>query len=274
VPDLVSVIVPTRNSAGTLKACLRSVRAQTYSAVELIVVDNYSSDGTAQLARSLANAVIEAGPERSAQRNIGGRSAKGEFVAFIDSDMVLEPTVLAEAVARAVAGADAVVIPEISVGDGFWARCKTLERSCYIEDPTIEAARFFTRDAFLRVDGYDEQIVAGPEDWDIHERIRAVGGQIDRTAALIRHDEGRLRLRETVAAKFYYGKATAVYIKKHPELARKQLRLIRPAFIRHWRRLARHPVTTAGMFVQKACELGAGALGIAFAYASFRRRPD
>jgi arabinofuranan 3-O-arabinosyltransferase len=179
--------------------------------------------------------------------------------------------VLAEAVDRAGAGADAVVIPEISVGEGFWTRAKALERSCYLEDPTIEAARFFTRAAFERVGGYDEEIAAGPEDWDIHERVRATGARIDRTAALIQHDEGRLRLRETMATKFYYGKATGQYLRKHPELARTQLRVIRPAFLRHWRRLARDPVTAAGMMFQKVCELGAGAVGLALAWIAARR---
>ena len=47
---LVSVIVPTKNSQATLGACLHSIKAQTYPHIELIVVDNFSTDGTLALA--------------------------------------------------------------------------------------------------------------------------------------------------------------------------------------------------------------------------------
>ena len=65
--------------------------------------------------------------------------------------------------------------------------------------------------------GFDESIPAGPEDWDLHERVRARGGGVQRTDALIWHDEGRLRLRETMATKFYYGKGTEVYMRRHAD---------------------------------------------------------
>jgi arabinofuranan 3-O-arabinosyltransferase len=155
-----------------------------------------------------------------------------------------------------------VVIPEVSFGEGYWTACKALERSCYIGDDTIEAARFFTRAAFDAAGGFDESIPAGPEDWDIHERVRGEGVRVGRTAARIWHDEGRLTLRQTMRTKFYYGTSAAVYMRRHAGVARRQARLIRPAFIRHWRRLARHPLLTAGMLAMKALELAAGAAGL------------
>jgi glycosyltransferase involved in cell wall biosynthesis len=252
-------------------ACLESARAQDHPDVELIVVDNHSSDRTQQIARELADTVLVAGPERSAQRNAGARAATGRFLVFIDSDMVLEPSVVSEAVRAAGEGAASVVIPEQSFGEGYWTRCKALERACYLGDDTIEAARFFTRDAFERADGYDESIPAGPEDWDLHQRVRAGGGRVGRTRALIWHDEGRLRLRETMATKFYYGKGADVYMRRHSGVARKQARLFRPAFVRHWRKLARRPLTTAGMLVMKALELAAGAAGLLKARIGARR---
>ena len=259
--DLVTVVVPTRNSARTIERCLRSIREQTHPAVELIVVDNHSGDSTPESAAAIADVVVEAGPERAAQRNIGAARARGSFLVFIDSDMELAPRVIAEAVAQAHQGADAVVIPEESFGEGFWAHCKAVERSCYLHDETVESARFFTRRVFDQVGGFDEEIMAGGEDWDIHERVGRAGVRVGRTSEVIRHDEGRLRLSETMATKFYYGRGTGVYIRKHPELARRQVRVLRPAFVRHWRKLAREPTTAAGMLAMKVCELSAGAAG-------------
>jgi glycosyltransferase involved in cell wall biosynthesis len=262
---LVSVIVPARNSSDTIGECLRSIRNQSYAPVELIVVDNGSTDATPQIAAGIADAVLDAGPERSAQRNAGARASHGAYLVFIDSDMLLRPEVVGDCVARAEAGADAVVIPELSFGDGFWARCKALERSCYHGDETIEAARFFRRESFFAVGGYDETIPFGPEDWDIHARVRAARGRIGRAAAVIDHDEGALQFRELLGRKYYYGKATARYIRNHGGLARRQLTVLRPAFLRHWRRLARHPFTAVAMLVMKGCELSAGAAGLVVA---------
>jgi glycosyltransferase involved in cell wall biosynthesis len=267
MPELVSVIVPARNSSDTIGQCLRSIRSQSHEAIELIVVDNGSSDETPRIAAELADAVLDIGPERSAQRNAGARASHGAYLVFIDSDMLLRSHVVCDCVARVDAGADAVVIPEASFGKGFWARCKALERSCYHGDETIEAARFFRRQVFFAVGGYDEMLPFACEDWDIHARVRASGGRVDRAEAMIDHDEGALRLRELLARKYYYGKATERYIRNHGSMARRQLTLLRPAFFRHWRRLARHPFAASGMFVMKACELSAGAAGLLLARA-------
>ena len=264
--DVVSVVVPTRNSAATLAACLASVRAQTHAPVECLVVDNHSADGTAAIAAGQADRLIVAGPERSTQRNVGARAATGAHLLFVDSDMLLDPEVVAQAVARARAGAAAVVVPEESFGEGFWAQVKALERSCYLGDETIEAARFFRRDAFEAAGGYDESIYAA-EDWDLHARVRGAGWPTARTEAFIRHDEGRLALSETMRTKYYYGKSAATYLRRHSDQARAQVSPLRPAFLRHWRRLARRPVLAAALVVLKVCELGAGAAGVLVARA-------
>ena len=92
-----------------------------------------------------------------------------------------------------------------------------------------------------------------------------------RTSAEIVHHEGKLTLAGLVRKKFYYGKSLPRYIARHPELARKQFVLIRPAFVRHWRRLARSPLLTAALIAMKVAEFGGGAAGFATARLAGRR---
>jgi glycosyltransferase involved in cell wall biosynthesis len=261
-PVRVSVIVTTRNSAATLERLLASIAAQSYQPVEIVVVDNASTDATREVALRFTKAVFERGPERSAQRNAGVSDASGEYVLILDADMILEPQTVGACldVAEATA-AVAVVVPESTIGTGLVARIRKLERSCYEGDPTVEAARFFERGAFLRYGGYDEEL-SGPEDWDLPARMRRAGELVARAdAARIQHDESGLTLKAHLAKKFYYGKSLRRYARRHPQLATRQFNLFRPAFIRNWRRLARHPLLASGVFALKAAEFTAGAAG-------------
>jgi len=91
--SLVSVYLPTRNRADQLAHAVESVLAQTYGAIELVVVDDASSDGTAEYLNRRAKTDPRLKVIRSprtqggaAARNIGILSAKGEFVTGLDDD--------------------------------------------------------------------------------------------------------------------------------------------------------------------------------------------
>lgn len=253
----VSVIVTTRNSGQTLEACLGSVRRQTYAATELVVVDNHSSDDTVEIAKRYADRVATIGPERSAQRNHGASLASGELLLFIDADMVLDPEVVAEGAHLLGAGPDpAVVIPEETVGEGFWTMCRSLERGCYNGDDTIEAARFYSRAAFAEAGGFDTELNGG-EDWDLSRRV-ARGRRLPRTRAIIHHDEGRTRLRSVYKKRRYYAPGYLAFARKHGRAAvARGNPIFRAAYVRNWRTLGSHPLLTAGMFTLKAVELAA-----------------
>lgn len=257
-----SVVVPTRNAARTLDACLASLRAQQGAAIELIVVDNASNDDTPAIAARYADRVLAGGPERSAQRNQGWRAATAPLVAFLDADMVAEPQLAGDAVAvvRGDARLGALVIPEESFGVGFLARCRALEKRLYLGDPAVEAARVFTRAALAATGGFDERLTAF-EDWDLTDRALAAGFLLGRTQARVWHDEGRIRLRVAFAKKRYYGQWLARY-RSRPD-APPPRPLTRPVLTRSWGHLASQPVRAAGLAVLKAVEaagIAAGAL--------------
>lgn len=257
----ISFVVPTRNSARTLDACLGSLRAQVHEPVEIVVVDNASTDGTADIARRYAHTVADRGPERSAQRNHGTAVSTGDVVVFVDSDMVLEPHVAGEIAARLEAdpGLGALIIPERSFGEGFLAACRVLEKSLYVGDDGVEAPRAFRRRVIEALGGWDENLTAA-EDWDLADRTAAAGVGVGRIAAWIWHDEGRIRLRVTFAKKRYYGRWIDRYLQMHTGRGRRKF--ARTALLRRPGRLLRHPLRTGGMVVLKATEAAGLLLGV------------
>ncbi len=156
----VSIIVPTKNSSSTLEDCLRSIKTQTYKNIEVIVVDNFSTDNTPDIAKKYADKFFQVGPERSAQRNFGVKNSTGKYVAIIDSDMELSESVTIECLNEMQKkNVVAVVIPEESFGTTFWANVKKLERSYYVGINFMEAARFYEKAIYEKLGGYDEGLI-------------------------------------------------------------------------------------------------------------------
>lgn len=262
---IVSVVVPTKNSAATLSECLKSIQEQTYPEIELIVVDNFSTDGTQEIARQFTKHLFIQGPERSSQRNYGADKAHGQYLCMVDSDMELTPTVIEECVKAMENGSEiaGVVIPEESFGVGFWAQCKRLERSFYLGVPFMEAARFFRRSDYIKLGGYDEKLVAS-EDWDLSQRIGEIG-KIVRIKSFIFHNEGHISLRKTIKKKFYYAQKFSMYMDGHNHHANvpKQVGILSRygLFFAHPIKLFRNPVLGIGMLFMKTCEFCFGAIG-------------
>ncbi|GAA3548090.1 hypothetical protein AFL01nite_26620 [Aeromicrobium flavum] len=250
---LVSVIVPTRNNRRTIEACLRSVRAQDHPHVELIVVDNHSTDGTDDIARGIADVVITGGPERSAQRNRGIRAAEGVWILWLDSDMYLPPDAVSAAVRTAAAtGATGVALPERTIGEGFWTACRALERECYLDAPWLHNPRLLRR-ADMLADGFHESM-SGPEDADLRFRIRASGGSVELAPVLVDHDEGRLTLSDIWQKRYYYGLSLPTLVDQHDGAMADQGTGVLRAYARNWRRLIRRPIHAVGMAGMRVME--------------------
>ncbi len=261
-PDLVSVVVVTKDIVRTIEACLRSIRAQTWPQVELIVIDNFSTDGTWEISEQLADVAIQAGPERSAQRNLGTEKASGEWVLWIDADMELPPTIIERAMERAdEAGADAVFIPENTIGDGYWTACRALERSCCVEEILVQSPRLVRRRYLLDTGGFLESL-AGTEDAELRTRMIADGCTLAWIPDEIVHDEGHLTFGGIIQKRYYYGRGLKRYRGRHPGALSGQAGAAVGAYRRNWRRLAAKPAVAAGVLAMRAGELvayGAGA---------------
>jgi len=288
-PQRVSVVVTTRNEARNIGNCLESVKAQGYPAelVEIIVVDNASTDDTKAIAARYTDKVLDKGPERSAQRNHGFSQATGDVFLFLDADMILSASVIERSVAMLAQGHGALYIPEIVLGKGFFPTVRRFERSFY-DATVIDCVRAFTREAFRKAGGFDEALT-GPEDWDFDKRMRATARvgllstyDFDRVDAYVQalpvagfvpsltgyealsrddrpllfHNEAAFDLWRYLTKKTYYGGSFQAYIAKWPagdqDLKRQLGAPYRffGVFLENgrWRRLLTHPRLAFGMY--------------------------
>jgi len=169
-PDLLSFIVPAHNEAALIGATCESILAAARTCGvegELIVVDDSSTDATAEIAAAAGARVVRAACRQiSAVRNVGAREARGHAFVFVDADTTIDANVVRgvlRALRAGAAGGGAGVrfdepVPAyarimIAVTVWMFARLK-LAAGCFV---------FCTREAFERVGGFDERVFAAEE---------------------------------------------------------------------------------------------------------------
>ncbi len=304
-PDqpLVSVVITTKNEEKNIRACLESIACQSWPRTEVIVVDNASTDRTVEIARTFTDKVFDKGPERSAQRNYGMiEKSSGEYVIYVDADMVLSPTLLEDCV-QFIRQTHAVAlhVPEIVLGQNYFSRVRRFERGFY-DGTAIDGARFFHRQTFADVGGFDEPLfVKGSgEDWDIDKLMRARGAiaLLPRTSTSpqpaqwpmkkfvedrgvihsanysgIYHNEAEFQVRPYLRKKIYYSIGFDGYIKKwgrdDPDIKR-QFGLVYRFWgvfteAGKWRKLVSRPDLAAGMYFLRFL------VGFAFLFSRLRK---
>jgi glycosyltransferase involved in cell wall biosynthesis len=117
---LVSIIVPCYNAAPWLEAAIASARAQTWRRLEIIVVDDGSTDGSGELAERLEGADMQVIRQKNAGQcaafNSGLRRAQGDFIEYLDADDLLSPEKIAVQLCRL------RDLPPRWIASGAWAR--------------------------------------------------------------------------------------------------------------------------------------------------------
>src|SRR5579875_2770455 len=166
-----SVVIPAYNSSSWIQRALGSVACQKGVDVEVIVIDDGSTDGTADVVRRVCpDAILKqtANHGVSAARNQGFHLSRGDFIQFLDDDDELAPDKLArQAVALANSGSD--------VAYGDWVRMEP-RGSVHVPGPTVTrtltspeielftdfwsppAAYLFTREVVQRVGGFSDHL--------------------------------------------------------------------------------------------------------------------
>jgi glycosyltransferase involved in cell wall biosynthesis len=179
----ISVIIPAYNSEAYLTEAIESVLAQTFPGLELIVVDDGSTDGTATVAHRFSDPRVKyhyqpnRGP--SAARNRGIRLSVGEFLCFLDADDLLEPAKLEKQLDYLLARPDSEIVfcDWLSVD----VAGKVIQGFSYqgegnLFDALLQSNKFpihaplVRRRVLDRVGFFDESLMA-MEDWDLWLRV-------------------------------------------------------------------------------------------------------
>ena len=214
---LVSVIIPTCNSQANIKSCLDSIKRQTYKKIETIVVDRFSSDQTAEIAKRSKAKVLPLDSERSEAKNYAAKKSNGSFIFFLDSDMMLTSQVIEECVKNCLQKElDGIIVPEEYFGQGMLGQWRKTEKETLCESSdAVLIPRFFKKTGFLNAGGYDEKLVCG-EDFDFFRRFERCGYKTGKISSKIVHVEGNPSLRGVLSKAYYYGKTIPALLKKSP----------------------------------------------------------
>jgi glycosyltransferase involved in cell wall biosynthesis len=241
---LVSVIIPTKNSQKYLEKCLKSVKNQTFQNFEIIVVDNFSTDKTEEIARKYTNNFFQKGPERSAQVNFGVLKAAGKYVYKVDSDFLLDSRVLEQAVNKIKNGFDAIMVHNsLDESVSFLAKIRNFEVSMYKYDKTHCSARFVKKEVYQKIGGFNSKITAG-EDYDFQTKLDKNGFKIGFIEAEALHlDEPKNSQFFKLMKKYFnYGVDSNNYLKSNQDQINKQL--FRFIYFKHFKKMLRHPILT------------------------------
>jgi glycosyltransferase involved in cell wall biosynthesis len=176
---LISVIIPTWNHLPELLECLKSLAVQTYRNIEVIVVDDGSTDGTAermagyQAPYPLKVHLLPQNRGAAAARNEGARMATGEGYLFLDADTVLRSdavTTMVDALKK-----DQTIAFAYSSFRFGWKKFKSraFDADALRHGPYIHTTALMRRDAFP---GFDESLKKF-QDWDLWLTVVEKGGK-------------------------------------------------------------------------------------------------
>jgi len=230
----ISVVVPVHNGEKTIAACIESLLALDYPRddIEIIIVDNRSTDSTRDIvARYPVTCLSQPRRGAAAARNAGIRRARGEYVAFTDSDCTVDPRWLSELATAfadprvACAGGEIVNPPPASDLERYYAshnpisQKRAIEKDYILFPHAITANAMFRKGIFDTAGLFDEQFpTAGGEDVDLGWRIHWAGYAMRYVPGAVVVHMHKSSVRQLFRQHFRYGYTTIILMRKHPRL--------------------------------------------------------
>lgn len=235
MPPLVSVLLPYQNVASTITDALDTVLSQTYQNLEVLAVDDGSTDsGPSQVAQR-ASADSRVRCLRSPGRGIvpalrhALHAARGSFIARMDGDDLCHPsrferqvTRLAQEASLGVVGVQVEGFPESELGEGMrryiaWQNglvtAEQHARELFVEAPLCHPSVMLRREALDSVAGWRD--VPGPEDYDLWLRLDAKGWRMAKVPEVLfrwRHHPGRATFADSRYARERFREAKAEFL--------------------------------------------------------------
>lgn len=204
----IATIIPVRNRAKFIETALESVAAQSYPSNEIIVIDDASTDGTADVVRNVAKRIqniqllsLQHNVGASEARNIGARHAKSEIVAFLDSDDKWYADKLAKQVRELNGDHNVIAVfcgSRVVYKDRTFIHLPAADITAvdlyYSNALSTTSSALISRAAFLQVGGFDPSLLSC-EDWDLFLRLAEIGRLRvvqEELIEFLNHDEERI----------------------------------------------------------------------------------
>lgn len=183
--NLISVVIPCFNSESFIRDCINSVLGQTYKNIEVIVIDDGSTDGTLIILEEFAEIVTilrQRNRGAASARNLGIKHSKGSLIALLDSDDIWELDKLEKQMIKMVETKfDLVYCGGESFGQSGPSKkyIPIFSGNCYqnfIENPTKAivilgcSSALFHKSILDRSGYFDEDFLGAAEDWDFFRR--------------------------------------------------------------------------------------------------------
>lgn len=186
---LVSVIVPCYNQAEFLEECLESIRAQTYLNWECIILDDGSTDGSADIANTFCrndsrfSYHAQTNQGASAARNAAIRFSKGPYILPLDGDDKIGPLYIEEAVNALTNNPRAKIVYCKAMIFGLksapW-KLPEFSLPVLLRENVIFCSGLFRRTDYMKTSGYNTNMNHGLEDWDFWLSMLEAGGEVVR----------------------------------------------------------------------------------------------
>lgn len=183
---LISVIIPVYNEEQDISACLKSLKSQFYKNIEIIVVDDGSTDKTKEILKKLQRANYKLqiihqnhkGP--GSARNLGASKASGEILVFVDADMTFDKYFIEKLVSPIISGKAIGTFSRdefVSNKNNIWSICWNINRNLPKErmipknyPNTAPVYRAILKKEFDRVGGF-ETTGQYTDDWSLSQKL-------------------------------------------------------------------------------------------------------
>jgi glycosyltransferase involved in cell wall biosynthesis len=253
----ISVIIPVYNDKKNITDCIHSVLGQSFprDRFEIIVVDNNSNDGTAEIIRNFKEIRyhFEGKKGAAASRNSGIAISQGSIIAFTDSDCIVDKNWLTE-IDNSIITCDALAGYSDGINKNWIAEVEAEEYEHLMDMIRNNSSmiRMDTRNCAVKksllqsLDGFDEKIACSIEDWELSARALAAGYCIRfNQKMIVHHVNGTLFLRQINKEKRRYWDGDRLLQKHNEAFIRQYFPGLLKVSLLHktMRRLHEHPLS-------------------------------